>query len=144
MGIRRVLAVAGLAVTAVIVTPAIASAHPLGNFTINRYDGLRVGPDRIDDDYVVDMAEIPTFQTKPGIDRNHDGHISTSEAGAYVRTTCASLARGVHAAVDGNRLILRSVDGNLSFPPGQAGLDTLRLQCRLEATFPAALTSGIS
>lgn len=141
MSIRRVLAVAGLAVTAVIVTPAIASAHPLGNFTINRYDGLRVGPDRIDDDYVVDMAEIPTFQTKPSIDRNHDGHVSPAEAGAYVRTTCASLARGVHVAIEGHTLGLSSLDGALSFPPGQAGLDTLRLQCRLAATFPAALTS---
>jgi hypothetical protein len=36
MGARRLLAVTGLAVAAVVVTPAVASAHPLGNFTVNR------------------------------------------------------------------------------------------------------------
>jgi nickel/cobalt transporter (NicO) family protein len=139
MRARRVLVVAALAVAGVVLTPVVASAHPLGNFTLNRYDGIRVGADHVEDDYVVDMAEIPTFQTRPRIDRDGDGRISVAEASAYVHTTCAVLARGVHVTLDGHTLSLRSVDGALSFPPGQAGLSTLRLECRLRATFGAPL-----
>jgi quinolinate synthase len=36
---------------------AAAAAHPLGNFTVNHYDGLRLHPDRIDDLAVVDTAD---------------------------------------------------------------------------------------
>jgi nickel/cobalt transporter (NicO) family protein len=132
--IRRIAVVLGLAIGAVVLTPAIASAHPLGNFTVNRYEGIRVGSDHVDDDYVVDMAEIPTFQTKPRIDRNGDGTVSPGEAAVYVKATCAQLARGVHLGVDGHAVTLRARDGGLTFPPGQAGLSTLRLECRLHAT----------
>ena len=37
----------------VVAVPAAASAHPLGNFTVNHYDGLRLFPDRVDDLAVV-------------------------------------------------------------------------------------------
>ena len=33
--------------SAVLLVPALAAAHPLGNFTINHYTGIRVEPDRI-------------------------------------------------------------------------------------------------
>ena len=48
-----------------------ALAHPLGNFTVNTYSGLIVGPDRISVDFVVDMAEIPAFQAKQGMGGAH-------------------------------------------------------------------------
>ena len=61
-----------------LVVPA-ASAHPLGNFTINRYTGLVLSPGRIDVRYVVDMAEIPTFRESPAIDTNADGSLDATE-----------------------------------------------------------------
>ena len=50
-----------------------ANAHPLGNFTINHYAGLQIAPDRVEIDYVLDMAEIPAFQEirQLDVDRNH-------------------------------------------------------------------------
>src|SRR5437773_12139434 len=47
-----------------VAVPAAASAHPLGNFTINHYAGIRVAPDGIALDVVIDTAEIPTFQER--------------------------------------------------------------------------------
>jgi ABC-type nickel/cobalt efflux system permease component RcnA len=135
---RRLGVVTGLAFAVIVATPAIASAHPLGNFTVNRYAGVRVGRDYVDVDYVVDMAEIPTFQTKPGIDRNGDGRIDRRESAAYMRGECARLARGVHVTVGNDAFMLASTGGALSFPPGQAGLPTLRLECRLHGATPAA------
>ena len=51
-----------LAVAAALLAPAAASAHPLGNFTINRFSRVEVSGHRLYVLYVLDMAEIPTFQ----------------------------------------------------------------------------------
>ena len=59
------------------------SAHPLGNFTVNLYSGIHVVPGEIRIDYVVDMAEIPTFQEMPSIDTDDDGAVSAREASAW-------------------------------------------------------------
>ena len=56
--------------------PQTASAHPLGNFTINRYSRLEPQTDRLYIQYVLDMAEIPTFQEMSNIDLNGDGWVS--------------------------------------------------------------------
>ena len=42
--------------------PALASAHPLGNFTINRYAGIEVAGSDVYVHYALDVAEIPTYQ----------------------------------------------------------------------------------
>ena len=36
--------------------------HPLGNFTVNRYDGLVAAPRELRIDHVQDLAEIPAAQ----------------------------------------------------------------------------------
>ena len=45
-----------------VLVPATVLAHPLGNFTINHYTGLRIGSDAIALAVVIDPAEIPAFQ----------------------------------------------------------------------------------
>src|SRR5437879_13461116 len=42
--------------------PGPVEAHPMGNFSISHYAGLRVERDAIRVRYLIDMAEIPTFQ----------------------------------------------------------------------------------
>src|SRR6478672_8160917 len=42
--------------------PLRVGAHPLGNFTVNRYSRIEIGPERVQVQYVLDMAEIPAFQ----------------------------------------------------------------------------------
>ncbi len=41
---------------------AHVAAHPLGNFSISQYSALQIGEQDIELRYIVDMAEIPTFQ----------------------------------------------------------------------------------
>src|SRR5881394_2881239 len=53
-GHGRVRLAAVAALVALFLLPAIALAHPLGNFTINHYAGIRVAVDRIDLDVVID------------------------------------------------------------------------------------------
>ena len=39
-----------------------AFAHPMGNFSINHYAKIRVRPASVEILYLVDMAEIPSYQ----------------------------------------------------------------------------------
>ena len=42
--------------------PGEVAAHPLGNFSISQYSAIRINGNEIDLRYIIDMAEIPTFQ----------------------------------------------------------------------------------
>jgi len=39
-----------------------AAAHPMGNFSVNHYSKITLEGDRIRVRYIIDLAEIPTFQ----------------------------------------------------------------------------------
>src|SRR4029079_16131267 len=79
--------------------PGAASAHPLGNLSVNHFHGLTIQPDRIIDDAVVDTAEIPTAQTQGSLDTNHDGTTANDELDAYGRSQCAALSAALSLAV---------------------------------------------
>lgn len=134
MNTRRRLAVVGLAAAALVLAPAAAaSAHPLGNFTVSQYHGLRVTPDHVEDTAVLDSAEIPTLQQRADVDSDHDGSVSGTERSRYAAQQCQDLARDTHARVDGTDLRFAVTRSALEFPPGAAGLATSRLTCHLRA-----------
>ena len=88
-------------VAVVVGLPGTASAHPLGNFTVNRYSGVVVSSDAITVDHVLDLAEIPTAQRTPAIDTDGDGSLSRAELGAWA--TAAVPRRRPLAPADGRR-----------------------------------------
>jgi nickel/cobalt exporter len=141
---HRVAALAVLAAVLLAAGATRAAAHPLGNFTVSTYSGLRVGPDRLEVDYVLDMAEIPTFQTRQAADTDHDGTIAAAEAAAWRDRECPRLARDLRATAEGRALPLGVTGSALSFPKGAAGLETLRLECALTAPLPASPAAGRS
>src|SRR5207253_2070329 len=79
---RRGMMRAGLAALA-LALPAVAAAHPLGNFTVNRYAALRVEAGMLSVRYVVDMAEIPAYQEIAALDRNRNGALDPDEPAVY-------------------------------------------------------------
>ena len=101
-----------LAVAAALLAPAAAAAHPLGNFTINRFSRVEVSGQRLYVLYVLDLAEIPTFQA---------GRI---DAGSYARR----LAANAHLTVGGRPARLVPLGQALAHPPGAGGLRTTRLE----------------
>ncbi|HYV57995.1 MAG TPA: hypothetical protein VE911_10635 [Candidatus Nitrosopolaris sp.] len=119
-------------------TPLAAAAHPLGNFTINHYAAVHVGQRVLTVRYVVDMAEIPAYQTIGEIDRNGNGTIDPDEREAYLSRAPADLARHLTLIVDGREVPLTAGQGTLSLPPGAGGLPTLRLEVTFEASLPGA------
>ena len=111
-------------------------AHPLGNFTINRYTRIELSKDTIHLRYVLDMAEIPTFQERAAIDTDGDGETSLGEQAVYLEAKVESLRQSLYLTINGTPLELRSVARDLSFPPGQGGLDTQRLVADFTAPMP--------
>ena len=122
-----------------------AAAHPLGNFTVNVYGGIIVQPDAIVVDYVVDMAEIPAFRERRGIDADLDDTIDEQESLRYRSSTCARLADGLGVRVDDMSIALGALDVHaLTFPQGAGGLSTLRLECRLSGAATIARGTAVS
>jgi ABC-type nickel/cobalt efflux system permease component RcnA len=108
----------------------VGDAHPLGNFTVNTYSGLVVRPDSISVDFVVDMAEIPAYQTRQDTGIG-DGPADGAPAVQFRSQECDQVAGHISVQAGARALPLHVVSTSLSFPPGQAGLSTLRLTCSL-------------
>ncbi|MBI2912166.1 MAG: high-affinity nickel-transporter [Chloroflexi bacterium] len=116
-------------------TPSVpVAAHPLGNFTVNRYSGIEISAERVRILYVLDMAEIPTFQEMPVLDSDRDGRVSDGERAAYLGSKAQELRRGLHLTVTGVPVALHLGPRQLTFIEGQGGLQTLRLTLSLDAT----------
>ena len=97
------------AVAAALIAPAAASAHPLGNFTINRFSRIEVSGPRLYVFYVLDMAEIPTYQA---------GKIDVT---AYEKR----IAAGARLTVAGRPVALTPIKAaSPAHPPGAGGLRT--------------------
>jgi nickel/cobalt exporter len=129
-----------VALLAAAATPA--AAHPLGNFTINHYAGIRVATDRIGLDVVIDRAEIPTFQERQRIDTDGDGQVSDEEVESERRVACGRLASELSLTEGGQPLALTVQGAGLTFPPGAAGLQTMRLTCEYVAQPATPLAQG--
>lgn len=112
-------------------------AHPLGNFTVNRFARVRVEAEGVRLRYVIDMAEIPAFQESQVMDSNHDGAVSAEESAAYLERLAPLLAEGVLLTSDGARVPLRLASKTVSAPKGSGGLATLRIECDFEGAAPS-------
>jgi ABC-type nickel/cobalt efflux system permease component RcnA len=82
-----------------ILLPAIALAHPLGNFSVNHYAGIVISSDAISLDVVVDTAEIPTLGLLRDLDQNGDGTLSRRSRGRPGRVW--TFAGGLALTVNG-------------------------------------------
>jgi ABC-type nickel/cobalt efflux system permease component RcnA len=100
------------AVVAALLLPVAAQAHPLGNFTVNRFSRIEVAGPRVYVRYVLDLAEIPTFQA---------GKV---DAKTYARR----IARGARLSVNGHAAWLVPVETSLTHPAGAGGLRTTRFE----------------
>jgi nickel/cobalt transporter (NicO) family protein len=105
-----------------LLAPAVAGAHPLGNFSINHLVSVRISSDRVDLGYILDQAEIPTFQER-GLQRPQ-----------VLTRKRAEVRRNLHLVVDGRPVPLAIGRGVLSAPPGQGGLPLTRMVLPLSAS----------
>jgi ABC-type nickel/cobalt efflux system permease component RcnA len=115
--------------------PQSVAAHPMGNFSINHFSAIEAHPTLIRVSYVIDMAEIPTFQEM-------QAHGLTTQADdpsglLYRERKVEELRQGLDLRLQGKPLTLSTRTSTLSFPPGAGGLPTLRIAATYEAPLEA-------
>jgi nickel/cobalt transporter (NicO) family protein len=122
-----------------VAAPTHALAHPLGNFTINQLAQVRIGGGEARIHYVLDQAEIPTFQQLQRYDWDGSGAIDTSrEERQVLSSLLGEISSGVALSADGRTVPVGSPeDAVLSFPPGQGGLSLTRVEVSFAAQLPA-------
>jgi len=121
----RTALVLGAAAVAVLAPASAASAHPLGNFTVNHYTGLLVGTDQADIEHVVDLAEIPTAQLGNRID----------DLDQLAGDQCTDVTDSLQLAVAGDPVDLQLAAASAVTSGGQAGLDVTRITCQLRGEY---------
>jgi ABC-type nickel/cobalt efflux system permease component RcnA len=112
----------------------------MGNFSISHYAAIRIEPDAVRLRYLVDLAEIPTFQALQEsplpLEPQHPA------ARAYLARTVETLGDALTLELDGRRLALRVESSDLIFPPGAGGLPTLKIGAVYRASLPPAEPSA--
>lgn len=112
------------ALACALLAPAAALAHPLGNFTVNSSTEVVASGGHLYARVVLDLAEIPTFQARERADADPEG---------YADELLGTLLTGLSVEVDGERRSLAALDRAITFPEGQGGLRTTRLEAVLDA-----------
>jgi nickel/cobalt exporter len=128
VGGRRVAAVVTVVVAFLLAFAGSASAHPLGNFTVNRYARVELSTQMVRVYYVLDEAEIPTFQDRSRLD---------SDRQRFAGERAADILAHLSLIIDGRPVTLHVGALELTLPAGQGGLATLRLAIRFEGQVPA-------
>jgi ABC-type nickel/cobalt efflux system permease component RcnA len=125
-----------------VLLPAVAAAHPMGNFSISHYAAISVARDGVEIRYLIDMAEIPTFQEiqDSGIVPEPD-HPSLAP---YLRGRAETLKAGLHVELNGRRLTLRNRSREVLFTPGAGDLPTMKLALVYRAGLEGAIPGGLN
>jgi nickel/cobalt exporter len=134
------LALITLLLTLVSIQPA--AAHPLGNFSVNQYSRLEIGTDQIHLTYVLDLAELPTVADATRLDGDADGTVDAAERERYLDAKLAEITSELHVTAGGTALPLKPGPRSLTFVPGQAGLETTRIDAEFSAALPVGNDAG--
>src|ERR1700720_349703 len=124
-GLRRWRFPCAILSVALLLCAASSFAHPMGNFSISHYAGIRVEQGYIEVRYILDEAEIPTFQEiqRTGIVPKQD---DPSLAG-YLSEQADAMKAGLRLELDGRPVALETISNEAIFPAGAGGLPTMKL-----------------
>ncbi len=132
LGVLPLLAI-GAVVAAVVAQQGTASAHPLGNFTINHSTTIEVAESGVTVYRVLDLAEIPALQTLQGLPTDANGDPVLE---AWAADQAESLAIDMTLAINGNNVAFSDVSRETSLLEGQGGLKILRLDIIYRGDLP--------
>jgi len=109
-----------------IVGSATCFAHPMGNFSVNQYSKITVKQESIEILYLIDMAEIPTFQEIRQFDltpmAEHPSIIR------YLDRQEQLLKQGLSLESDDRAVRLDTESRRVSFADGAGGLPTMKIE----------------
>jgi nickel/cobalt exporter len=134
--VRRIATVLAVVAVVVVAVARPVAAHPLGNFSVSHYGAIQVNVGTVELRYVLDLAEIPTFQELQ--DENVVADATQSATQAYAARKADALRAGLRLQFGQERVALERRGVEIIFPPGVAGLPTLKLGVRYRATLPSS------
>jgi nickel/cobalt exporter len=111
-------------------------AHPMGNFSVNHYSRISLNREDIRISYIIDLAEIPTYQELQ--QGNVTANVTDPAVTRFVALRGAEFGHGLSLVVDGKRLPLRLLSSQVIFPPGAGGLPTMKMGFVYQAPYPPA------
>jgi hypothetical protein len=127
----------GLFGAAFLLATAVACfAHPMGNFSINHYSALSIGKKSVQIRYVIDMAEIPTFQEMRQFNLRPEP--DNPEMERYLASQEGKLVSGLSLNIDGRPVRLTSRSRHIQFTEGAGGLSTMKIDLALEGDIGAS------
>lgn len=109
-----------------------ASAHPLGNFTVNTFSGIEVDGTQVTIVYALDMAEIPALQLQQDVEPQGSDTLEET----IVRHLSGQLPSGLSLEADGGEVDLSLEKMSARFVPGQGNLSTLRVDATFSGRLP--------
>src|SRR5215813_3398268 len=115
-------------------------AHPLGNFSVNHYSRITLSDREIEIRYILDLAEIPTYQEMQK--GNFIAKADDPRVLAFIAERAQEFGRGLQLVLDGKSIPLHLISQNVIFPPGAGGLPTMKMGFVYRATYPQDIHSS--
>ena len=97
----------------------------MGNFSVNHYSGILISREFLQLRYIIDMAEIPTFQELQASGLKPDP--TDPRVPQYLNAKQAEFRRGIALTIDGQPIPLECGGRQVIFPPGAGGLPTMKV-----------------
>jgi ABC-type nickel/cobalt efflux system permease component RcnA len=104
---------------------ATSFAHPMGNFSVNHYSKIKIGQQSIEIRYLIDMAEIPTFQEIRQFDITPTADDPSTSR--YLDRQEQLLKEGLLLESDGQAIRLDTISRQVAFADGAGGLPTMKI-----------------
>ena len=120
--------------------PALAAAHPMGNFSINHSSVFEAGPDRLTLRYRIEIAEIPTVEELAKLDADGDQTLSPQERAAYLAQKVPALTDGLSIGINGAPATPTVTSSDVITRPGAGKLPTLLIT--VDYNLPLAASQG--
>jgi ABC-type nickel/cobalt efflux system permease component RcnA len=117
-------------------------AHPMGNFSVNHYSRITLGNDGIEIRYILDLAEIPTYQEMQ--QGNFEAKADDAKVLSFVAAQGEELGRRLSLVLDGRSMPLRLLSKDVIFPPGAGGLPTMKMGFLYRVAYPAGAKTQIA
>ena len=100
-------------------------AHPMGNFSVNHYSKIQIGQRSIEIRYLMDLAEIPTFQEMRQFDIRPK--VDDPSASRYLDRQERLLKQRLSLESDGQAVQLDTISRQVIFADGAGGLPTMKI-----------------
>src|ERR1700722_3245153 len=108
----------------------VLSAHPMGNFSVNHYAKIQLEPDGAEILFVLDLAEIPTFELlqKWGLTATSP----KAELQAKAVAEAHNWVKQLSVTSDGKPVAARFISSEMVMADGAGNLPVMRVSTRLK------------